>query len=311
MAKRMTDTECWGDPWYQGLPPLYKLFWKYICDNCDCAGVWKVNRSLAEFQIGAAIDWESLLSAFNGRIAEVTPEKWHVVKFVEFQYGRLSYNCKPHIPVIRALEHHGLSQAENERVSNAPRKAIDVVEEKNVENERVCKGYTKGIHTLEEKEKDKEQEKEEDKDLLLFPPTQDNSRGVVDVSLFGDEICESINSAGAGARESGPDPPKPKKPPPERHKYGEYKHVLLTDEAYARRVEKYGEKKLKEYIRIVDEYCQLHGKGYKDYGLAIDKFIAKDKEWGEDGYNKKNSGNGGRKIDEYDRRYIERLRAGG
>jgi len=305
MAKRMTDTGCWGDPWYQELSALYKLFWKYICDNCDCAGVWKVNRSLAEFQIGAAIDWDGLLSAFKGRIAELTPEKWHVVTFVEFQYGRLSHNCKPHIPVIRALEHHGLFEGENERVGNTPRKAIDIVEEKNVENERVCKGYAKGIHTLEEKEKEKE--KEEDKDLLPFPLTQDNK----DISLFGERECSNVASTGVGVAASGPDPPKPKKPPPEQHKHGEYGWVRLTDEAYTRRVEKYGEEKLKKYIRAVDEYCQLHGKRYKDYGLAIDKFIARDEERGaygaQNGGKNFNSGNGGRKIHDYEREYFAKL----
>lgn len=57
-----------------------------------------------------------------------------------------------------------------------------------------------------------------------------------------------------------------------RHKYGEYKHVLLTDEEYARLIKDYGEKGVKDGIRNVDEYCQQYGKSYKDYNLTLRKW---------------------------------------
>ena len=57
-----------------------------------------------------------------------------------------------------------------------------------------------------------------------------------------------------------------------RHKYGEYNHVLLTDDEFQRLVRYYGEKAVLEGIRNVDEYCQEHGKTYKDYNLTLRKW---------------------------------------
>ena len=59
---------------------------------------------------------------------------------------------------------------------------------------------------------------------------------------------------------------------PVRHEYGEYKHILLTDDQYNRLVSDYGEKAVIEGIRKVDEYCQEHGKTYKDYNLTLRKW---------------------------------------
>lgn len=87
--------------------------------------------------------------------------------------------------------------------------------------------------------------------------------------------------------ESEPSPP-PKKSPPkaERRKYGEYKHVLLTDEQHKKLNEDFGNNTVALYIRKVDEYCQQTGKTYKDYNLTIRNWIGKDGNF---------NGNGGSK----------------
>lgn len=65
---------------------------------------------------------------------------------------------------------------------------------------------------------------------------------------------------------------------PAIHKYGEYKHVRLTDEQYSRLTADFGETKIADYIRRVDEYCQQHGKSYKDYNLTIRNWIRNERE---------------------------------
>lgn len=82
---------------------------------------------------------------------------------------------------------------------------------------------------------------------------------------------------GENRGESTPSPP-PKKSPPkaERHKYGEYKHVLLTDEQHKKLNEDFDNNTVALYIRKVDEYCQQTGKAYKDYNLTIRNWIGKD-----------------------------------
>lgn len=69
-----------------------------------------------------------------------------------------------------------------------------------------------------------------------------------------------------------------------RHKHGEYKHVLLTDEQYQKLLEDLGESKLAEYIKKVDEYCQQYGKSYKDYNLTIRKWFKNDHKEANDDY---------------------------
>lgn len=59
--------------------------------------------------------------------------------------------------------------------------------------------------------------------------------------------------------------------------FGEYKHVLLTDEQYKKLVFDYGEKTVARYIKKVDEYCEQSGKRYKNYNLAIrNTFMSRD-----------------------------------
>lgn len=52
-----------------------------------------------------------------------------------------------------------------------------------------------------------------------------------------------------------------------KKRYGEYQHVLLTDTQYNKLKEDVPN--LENWIRKVDEYCQIHGKTYKDYNLVI------------------------------------------
>jgi hypothetical protein len=88
MAKRLTDSDKWKDAWYRKLPPVTKLFWLYLCDECDCAGVWKVDLELASFHIGATINAEESLATFGERVSVIPGgERWFIRKFVVFQYG--------------------------------------------------------------------------------------------------------------------------------------------------------------------------------------------------------------------------------
>ena len=58
-------------------------------------------------------------------------------------------------------------------------------------------------------------------------------------------------------------------PKSKKLKFGEFQHVLLTDEEHKKLVEDYGEKTAALYIKKVDEYCEQSGKRYKNYNLAI------------------------------------------
>lgn len=109
MAKRFTDSYKWKDRWFRALRPEHKLAWLYVLDNCDHAGVIDLDEELANFQIGTALDWDAFLSHCGDRIQKTRKEKIFLVGFVEFQYGKLSESCKPHMPVFSKLREHGIS----------------------------------------------------------------------------------------------------------------------------------------------------------------------------------------------------------
>lgn len=63
-------------------------------------------------------------------------------------------------------------------------------------------------------------------------------------------------------------------PPTQKHKHGNFKHVLLTDKEYDHLVELYGSKKIVEkHIQILDEYIETSGKKYKNHSLVIQKWV--------------------------------------
>lgn len=145
--KRFTETTKWNDPWYRKLTPQLKCFWLWLCDNCDSAGVINVDFELASFQIGELISADDMVS-FADRIRQLPKGRFWIIKFIPFQYGKLSRDCKPHTPVFTALERNGLS---------------DYAFYPNGD-ERVSKGYPKGFQTLEEKEKEKDQDQDQEQD---------------------------------------------------------------------------------------------------------------------------------------------------
>jgi predicted phage replisome organizer len=64
---------------------------------------------------------------------------------------------------------------------------------------------------------------------------------------------------------------------PQKHKHGEFNHVLLTDDEYSRLCTDYGPATADLYIKKVDEYCEQSSKRYKNYNLAIrNTFMARD-----------------------------------
>lgn len=59
-----------------------------------------------------------------------------------------------------------------------------------------------------------------------------------------------------------------------KYKYGEYHHVLLTEDEYERLKDLYGGyKQVEEHIKILDEYIETSGKKYKNHSLVLQKWV--------------------------------------
>jgi hypothetical protein len=112
--KRFTETTKWRDIWFRRLSIHQKCLWHLICDICDPAGVFEFDPELFSFDIGSKIK-ESDLAALGDRIQHLFENKWIIKKFIAFQYGKLSSECKPHKGIFSALEKHGLNVDEIEQ----------------------------------------------------------------------------------------------------------------------------------------------------------------------------------------------------
>jgi len=133
-VKRFSETQKWSDPWFMDLPAKWKLMWLYLLDNCDNAGVWTPNMRLAAVQIGEPMEGSEAIRTFADRVQVLPSGKWHVIKFVQYQYGKLSEDCRPHQQVLSLIKSHGL--------------------------DTLSIPYTKGIVRVQDKDKDKEEKQE-------------------------------------------------------------------------------------------------------------------------------------------------------
>jgi hypothetical protein len=153
MSKRFTDTEIWKKQWFCELSPALKSFWRYVCDSCDNSGVWTMNLPLAQFQIGAKVTLSEILAEFKGNIVQISEEKLFIIDFIDFQFGELSRDCKPHNNIFKLLEHHGIGYPYS----------IDTLLEKNNTH----------IYKDKDKDKDKEEYKEKAKSIKTLKPKKD------------------------------------------------------------------------------------------------------------------------------------------
>jgi hypothetical protein len=103
MAKRFTATEKWDDVWFFELSTEAKMFWLYLLDKCDHAGIWQVNMVIAKAYLG----FTPTLEMVKDKINVLNQQKWFIPKFICFQYGELNPANRTHASVISILKKEG------------------------------------------------------------------------------------------------------------------------------------------------------------------------------------------------------------
>lgn len=58
-----------------------------------------------------------------------------------------------------------------------------------------------------------------------------------------------------------------------KHKYGEYKRVLLSDDELQKLKQEYGEDRTSKAVQLLDEYIEMKGTKYKSHYLAMRKWV--------------------------------------
>ena len=145
MAKRFTDTSIWDEDWFIDLPKDYCLFWFYVKDNCDHAGIWRPNVSTFNKLFSASVSLKEALSFWNKdkeRIQVLEGGRWLIIGFIAFQYGSsLNPNNRVHKSILELLKDNGV-------------------------NLTSIRPQFEEIEGLKDKDKDKEKDKEKDKDKI-------------------------------------------------------------------------------------------------------------------------------------------------
>ena len=111
MAKRFTDSDKWTKkPWFRTLKPAHKLFWVYLLDACNQAGIWEVDFSLASLLIGDSLNESEIMEALKKQYVEIkNGRKWFIPDFIDFQYGELKETNRMHAFILGLLKKEGVS----------------------------------------------------------------------------------------------------------------------------------------------------------------------------------------------------------
>ena len=119
MGKRFTEDTKWRDAWFARLSHIDKLKWLYLCDACDCAGVFDIVAQNDTAALGERIDWDAFILTSEGRVVRLSADKLWLVRFIDFQYPRgLKSTVKAHKPIFRSIERHGLPVASDGSVES-------------------------------------------------------------------------------------------------------------------------------------------------------------------------------------------------
>lgn len=159
MAKRFTDTDIWMEDWFLDLDANQKMFWFYLKDNCDHAGIWRPNLKYFEFILGSTIALDDFIDRSNKdkeRILVLPDGRWFLKGFIKFQYdpkGRgLNENSRMHKSIIEALEAAGIDPQSLDLKLTSTRPQVDL---KNTLNKP----------QIEVKDRVKDKVKEKDKEI--------------------------------------------------------------------------------------------------------------------------------------------------
>ncbi len=122
MANRLHDTEIWTKDWFIDLNVKQKLLVKFIFDNCDCAGFYKISWNLLKFYFsGETITKDDFLKIKQVRFIE--DDLVFVEDFALFQckvksFDKLNPNNNAHKGVLKLLEKYGVFKAPSEGLTS-------------------------------------------------------------------------------------------------------------------------------------------------------------------------------------------------
>ena len=115
MSKRDTDTRLWEEDWFLSISGADQLWWFWIKDHCDHAGIYRPNVRLYKAVTGFEItsDFLSVVNSDKERIRILPNGKWWIVGFCLFHYPNLNTKNRFHKSVIDTLLKNGIDPTDS------------------------------------------------------------------------------------------------------------------------------------------------------------------------------------------------------
>jgi hypothetical protein len=169
LAKRYSDSRKWQKAWFRKLSQPEKLFWIFILDHCDHAGIWEVDFEFVQIFI-PNIEEQEIRDKFNKQYIEFdNGKRWFLKDFIEFQYGELKDTNRVHRSVSQILDKFNLLTVRRRPLDKPKEKDKDIVKDKRKGKDKQLKEILTQINELQgdNKSVDVKKEFEKFKDYLL------------------------------------------------------------------------------------------------------------------------------------------------
>lgn len=171
MVNRFCDTEIWKKDWFLELSDKQKLLTKFLFDNCDCAGFYKISWHLLKCffsEVPTKEDFEKIK-----QVKFISKDLIFIEDFALFQckvksFTDLNPKNKAHLGVLRLLEKYNIYQG-------------------------ALKPLDSPLKGVQEKEQEKEKEKKQEKELeLSFKEDLFFDKNIQKVISLYKEHCKSL-----------------------------------------------------------------------------------------------------------------------
>ena len=248
--KRIVDVTFWTDNKVDDFSPEDRYFMLYLLTNpfTTQLGIYKISIKQAAFQMGYSVD------AFN-----VLLDRF------ENKYGMIVYSKETGEVAIKNFLRHSIIKG------GAPVRDCLIKEMKSVKNKDLIASvfsHIKGSDDLNETVKKIIAEYEEKNGTLYYcnEKQNDNENDNDNEVSYHDTYNESLDDSFKPATSA-------KKTKPTKHKYGEYQHVLLTDDECQKLTNDFGVGVAENAITFLDEYIEMKGYKARSHYLAIRKWV--------------------------------------
>lgn len=251
--KRIVDTSFWTDVKVDEFSPEDKYFMLYLLTNpfSSQLGIYEISIKQVAFQLGYSTDAVNVL-----------------LERFENKYGMILFSKSTNEIGIKNFLRHSIIKG------GAPVRDCLIKEIKKVKNKELISAvflHIKDSEDLNETVKNIIAEYEEKNGDLYYCHSKPNDQNENDNDKDNENDNENDVSLHDSLNESF-NPPKRKKPV--RHKYGEYKNVLLTDEEMDKLITEFSD--WEERIERLSSYMASTGKSYKSHLATIRNWARKD-----------------------------------